>query len=58
MPEAFHQDCIKEDTKIVVESGHKFIASSTVISTADWRAVFNEEAIFSGSGQYGNKNKR
>jgi DNA topoisomerase III len=42
MLEAFHQDCIKEITKIVVESGHKFIASGTVISTAGWRAVFNE----------------
>ncbi|MCO5948328.1 DNA topoisomerase 3 [Mucilaginibacter flavidus] len=42
MLEAFHQDCIKEITKIIVESGHKFIASGTVISTAGWRAVFNE----------------
>jgi len=42
MLEAFHQDCIKEITKIIVESGNKFIASGTVISTAGWRAVFNE----------------
>jgi DNA topoisomerase-3 len=42
MLEAFHQDCIKEITKIIVESGHKFIASGTVISTAGWRAVFND----------------
>jgi len=42
MLEAFHQDCIKEITKITVESGHKFIASGTVIGTPGWRAVFNE----------------
>ncbi|MCR8556484.1 DNA topoisomerase 3 [Mucilaginibacter sp. BJC16-A38] len=42
MLEAFHQDCIKEITRIVVESGHKFIASGTVIGTAGWRAVFND----------------
>jgi DNA topoisomerase-3 len=42
MLEAFHQDCIKEITKITVESGTKFLASGTVISTAGWRAVFNE----------------
>jgi DNA topoisomerase-3 len=42
MLEAFHQDCIKEITKITVQSGNKFIASGTVISSAGWRAVFNE----------------
>ena len=42
MLEAFHQDCIKEVTKITVESGSKFIASGTVIRTPGWRAVFNE----------------
>jgi DNA topoisomerase-3 len=42
MLEAFHQDCIKEITKITVESGSKFIASGTVIRTPGWRAVFNE----------------
>ncbi|MDB4919396.1 DNA topoisomerase III [Mucilaginibacter sp.] len=42
MLEAFHQDCVKEITKITVESGTKFLASGTVISTAGWRAVFNE----------------
>jgi DNA topoisomerase-3 len=42
MLEAFHQDCIKEITKITVESGHQFFASGTVISVAGWRAVFNE----------------
>jgi DNA topoisomerase-3 len=40
--EAFHQECIKEITKITVQSGAKYIASGTVISTAGWRAVFNE----------------
>ncbi|OKS87331.1 DNA topoisomerase 3 [Mucilaginibacter polytrichastri] len=42
MLEAFHHDCIKEITKITVQSGSKFIASGTVISSAGWRAVFNE----------------
>lgn len=40
--EAFHQECIKEITKITVQSGAKFTASGTVISAAGWRAVFNE----------------
>jgi DNA topoisomerase-3 len=40
--EAFHQECIKEITKITVQSGAKYIASGTVISSAGWRAVFNE----------------
>jgi len=42
MLEAFHQDCIKEVTKITVQSGSLFSASGTVIHTAGWRAVFNE----------------
>ncbi|NCD71060.1 DNA topoisomerase 3 [Mucilaginibacter agri] len=42
MLEAFHQDCIKEITKITVQSGNKFMASGTVISSAGWRSVFNE----------------
>jgi DNA topoisomerase-3 len=42
MLEAFHQDCIKEITKITVESGAKFFASGTVIGVAGWRSVFNE----------------
>jgi DNA topoisomerase III len=42
MLEAFHEDCIKEITKITVQSGSLFIASGTVINTAGWRAVFNE----------------
>lgn len=43
MLEAFHQDCIKEITKIIVQSGNKFIASGTVIQSAGWRAVFNDK---------------
>ncbi len=43
MLEAFHQDCIKEITKIMVLSGSKFIASGTVIQTQGWRAVFNDK---------------
>ena len=42
MLEAFHQDCIKEITKITVQSGANFMASGTVIQTASWRAVFND----------------
>ncbi len=42
MLEAFHQECIKEITKITVESGSVFIANGTVIQSAGWRAVFNE----------------
>lgn len=40
--ESFHQECIKEITKITVQSGGKFNASGTVISSAGWRAVFND----------------
>jgi DNA topoisomerase-3 len=43
MLEAFHTDCIKEVTKIVLLSGSKFVASGTVIQTAGWRAVFNDK---------------
>ncbi|MEO3403409.1 DNA topoisomerase 3 [Mucilaginibacter sp. CAU 1740] len=43
MLEAFHQDCIKEITKITMQSGAKFVASGTVIHTAGWRAVFNDK---------------
>ncbi len=42
MLEAFHQECIKEITKITVESGSLFIANGTVIQSAGWRSVFNE----------------
>ncbi|MBC7398494.1 MAG: DNA topoisomerase 3 [Mucilaginibacter sp.] len=43
MLEAFHVDCIKEVTKIILVSGSKFMASGTVIQTAGWRAVFNDK---------------
>ncbi|EDM38263.1 putative transposon excision protein [Pedobacter sp. BAL39] len=42
MLEAFHQECIKEITKITIESGSIFIANGTVIRSAGWRSVFNE----------------
>ena len=42
MLEAFHQECVKEITKITIESGSVFIANGTVIQSAGWRAVFNE----------------
>jgi DNA topoisomerase-3 len=42
MLEAFNKDCLKEITKITVESGSKFMASGTVIKSPGWRAVFNE----------------
>jgi DNA topoisomerase-3 len=42
MLEAFHQECVKEITKITVESGSLFIANGTVIRSAGWRAVFND----------------
>lgn len=42
MLEAFHHECIKEITKITIESGSIFIANGTVIQSAGWRAVFNE----------------
>ncbi len=43
MLEAFHTDCIKEVTRIILQSGSKFMASGTVIQTPGWRAVFNEK---------------
>ncbi len=43
MLEAFHQDCIKEITKIILQSGEKYQASGTVIQTPGWRAVFNDK---------------
>lgn len=42
MLEAFHSDCIKEITKIILSSGNKFVASGTVIREAGWRSVFND----------------
>jgi DNA topoisomerase-3 len=43
MLEAFHQECVKEITKITVESGSIFIANGTVIRSAGWRSVFNDK---------------
>jgi len=42
MLEAFHQECIKELTKISLESGSMFVANGTVIQSPGWRAVFNQ----------------
>lgn len=42
MLEAFHEECVKEITKISIESGSLFIANGTVIRSAGWRSVFNE----------------
>lgn len=42
MMEAFHQECIKELTKITIQSGVTFVANGTVIRSAGWRAVFND----------------
>lgn len=43
MLEAFHSDCIKEVTRIILQSGSRFMASGTVIQTPGWRAVFNDK---------------
>jgi DNA topoisomerase-3 len=42
MIEAFHQECIKELTKITIQSGVAFVANGTVIRAAGWRSVFND----------------
>jgi len=42
MIEAFHQECLKELTKISIQSGTSFVANGTVIRSAGWRSVFNE----------------
>jgi len=42
MLEAFHEVCIKDITKIVIEAGSTFIANGTVIRSAGWRSVYNE----------------
>lgn len=42
MLEAFHQECVKEVTKITIESGTTFQANGTVIRSAGWRSVFND----------------
>ena len=41
MLEAFHQECVKELTKIAIESGSEFVANGTVIRSAGWRSVMN-----------------
>lgn len=43
MLEAFHKECIKETTKIIITSGTDFIANGTVIQSAGWRSVFNDD---------------
>lgn len=43
MLEAFHQECIKEVTKITIESGSLFIANGTVVRHAGWRSVLNDK---------------
>lgn len=43
MIEAFHQECLKETTKITVTSGADFVANGTVIQSAGWRSVFNDK---------------
>jgi DNA topoisomerase-3 len=43
MLEAFHQECVKEVTKITIESGSIFIANGTVIRSAGWRSVLNDK---------------
>lgn len=42
MIEAFHQECLKEITKITIQSGTTFVANGTVIRSAGWRSVLNE----------------
>ncbi len=43
MLEAFHQECVKELTKITIESGSLFVANGTVIQSPGWRSVFNQK---------------
>lgn len=42
MLEAFHKECLKELTKITIESGSAFVANGTVIRSAGWRSVLND----------------
>ena len=42
MLEAFHKECIKEITKITIAAGSVFIANGTVIRSAGWRSVWND----------------
>lgn len=43
MLEAFHKECLKETTKIIITSGTDFVANGTVIQSAGWRSVFNDD---------------
>lgn len=43
MLEAFHQECVKEVTKITIESGSLFVANGTVVRSAGWRSVLNDK---------------
>lgn len=42
MIEAFHKECLKATTKITITSGIDFVANGTVIQSAGWRSVFND----------------
>ncbi len=42
MLEAFGETCVKEVTKITVESGSRFIATGTVVKVPGWRGVFGD----------------
>jgi DNA topoisomerase-3 len=42
MIEAFHKECLKETTKIIITSGADFVANGTVIQSEGWRSVFND----------------
>lgn len=43
MLEAFHEDCVKEITKVTLEAGTVFQANGTVVQRPGWRAVFNDK---------------
>jgi len=43
MLEAFHQKCVKEVTKITIESGSVFISNGTVIRSTRRRSVLNDK---------------
>ena len=51
MLEAFGKECLKEVTKVTVESGSKFLAAGTVIKQPGWRAVFGDFAEESKEGK-------
>lgn len=41
--EAFHKECIKEITRVLIESGALFTATGVVIKQAGWREVLGEK---------------